>query len=168
MILYTLRCSNEHDFEVWFRDSATYDKQAKSGDVDCPFCGDTSVSKAPMAPRLARSAKSDGADVGPSGASIAEAAAAAEKAAKVADAAGGGQTVEVAEQILKAVNMLRDYVERNYENVGNDFADEARRIHYGDAEERGICGDASEEESEALTEEGIEHVRLPNAPRKSN
>jgi len=165
MILYKLTCSNEHAFDAWFRDSATYDKQAKAGDVDCPFCGDTSISKAPMAPRLARSPKTNEGKTGTSSTNMVEAAAAAEKAAA---AANDGRAVDVAEQILKAVNMLRDYVERNYENVGEDFADEARRIHYGEAEERGIYGEASEEDTEALVEEGIEHVRLPRAPGKSN
>ena len=171
MILYKLRCSHDHEFEAWFRNGASYDRQVKSGDVDCPFCGDLAISKSPMAPRLAKSPSTDGFSR-TSGADMAEAVSAAEQAAEKATkrtvGGDGGHAVEVAEQILKAVNMLRDYVERNYENVGDDFADEARRIHYGDAEERGICGNASDEESKALVEEGVEHVRLPGTPRKSS
>lgn len=163
MILYQLKCSSEHTFEAWFRDSATYDAQAQTGDIDCPFCGDTKISKAPMAPRLSKGLK----DKAPARAAV----------ATIDDnmalpegglPAGDGRAVEVAEQILKAVDMLRDYVETNYDDVGTDFADEARRIHYGDAEERGIYGEATPEESEELAEEGIEHVRLPTSPRKNS
>ena len=168
MILYKLQCSHGHTFDAWFRDGATYDAQSASGDVECPFCGDITVSKAPMAPRLVRSPKSDASDGTHPTTDVAEAARQAERVVlEVENAGGDGRAAEVAEQILKAVNMLRDYVERNYEDVGDGFANEARRIHHGEAEERGIYGSATEDETKALTEEGIEHVRLPAAPRKS-
>ena len=169
MILYQLKCSNDHTFEAWFRDGATYDTQAAAGDIDCPFCGDIQIAKAPMAPRLAkgRTGTGEGEGEAPARRTVST----LEDAMTLPESdtpAGDGRAVEVAEQILKAVNMLRDYVETNYEDVGADFADEARRIHYGDAEERGIYGEASAEESEDLAEEGIEHVRLPTPPRKNS
>jgi hypothetical protein len=146
MIVYQLRCGNDHEFEAWFLDSATYATQAEAGDVVCPFCGDTHVQKAIMAPNIAtkRSGPTD-ADMG-----------------KAEDRAR-----EVAEKILEAVGEIRAQVEANCEDVGDNFADEARRIHYGETEERGIYGNATDDEAEALDEEGIEFYRLPQTRRDS-
>ncbi|MEQ8196210.1 MAG: DUF1178 family protein, partial [Rhodospirillales bacterium] len=116
MILYQLVCSDGHEFEAWFRDSATYDKQSVCGDVACPFCGDTGVSKALTA--LHVSTKSSGNS--------------AEKRAR-----------ELAAQILQAVDKGRQHVEENFDYVGDQFADEARRIHHGETEERDIYGEAT-------------------------
>ena len=74
---------------------------------------------------------------------------------------------EVAEKILEAVSEMRDHVEANCDDVGENFAEEARRIHYGEAEERGIHGRASDEEADELDDEGIEFYRLPGARRSS-
>jgi hypothetical protein len=74
---------------------------------------------------------------------------------------------EVAEKILKAVSALRNHVEENCDNVGADFAEEARRIHYGEAEQRGISGTATEEEVSELNEEEVEFYRLPSLRRKN-
>lgn len=147
MIVYQLRCSNGHEFEAWFRDSGSYDQQAKDGDVACPRCGDVHVCKALMAPNIAPSRKR--APVSP------EENGRAERRAR-----------EVAEKILEAVGNVRSHVEENFENVGDDFAEEAKRIHYGEVEERDIYGNATEEEAEALDEEGIEFYRLPNTDRR--
>ena len=141
MILYELNCSNGHNFEAWFRDSATYDKQAKRGDVECPVCSDTSIGKAPMAPRLSSSVKKEN---------------------------GEERAKEVAEQILKAVNKIQEHVEENCDYVGDKFADEARAIHYGDADERGIYGEATGEEVSDLIEEEIDVLPLPGRNRKNS
>ncbi|MBT6093531.1 MAG: DUF1178 family protein [Rhodospirillaceae bacterium] len=146
MIVYQLRCGNEHEFEAWFRDSATYELQAQSGDVVCPFCGDTDVGKAIMAPNISTS------KAGPKDADLNR----AETRAR-----------EVAEQILEAVGEIREHVEASCDDVGDKFAEEAKRIHYGEAEERGIYGKATDEEAEDLDEEGIEFFRLPSARRNS-
>lgn len=74
---------------------------------------------------------------------------------------------EVAEKILEAVSALRNHVEENCDNVGADFAEEARRIHYGEAEQRGISGTATEEEASELNEEGVEFYRLPSSRREN-
>lgn len=142
MILYQLSCAGGHQFEAWFRDGATYDKQSAAGVVDCPFCGDNRVIKAPTAPHLSRRANNQDA---------------AEARAK-----------EVAEQILKAVNRLRENVEENFDYVGDKFAEEARRIHYGETDERGIYGEATNEETSDLDDEGIEYYRLPTPPRRDD
>jgi len=139
MILFRLTCGDGHQFEAWFRDGATYDSQSASGDVECPFCGSTHVIKAPMAPNLATTTKKKTSEV---------------------------RAREVAEQILQAVNKLHRHVEENCDYVGDNFAEEARAIHYGDAEERDIFGEATDAEAEDLDLEEIEFFRLPQRPRR--
>lgn len=147
MILYHLRCHQGHDFEAWFRNGATYDSQQASGDVACPFCGTSNVAKAPMAPNIAtRSSESLGKH--------------SEKDEIRAN--------EVAAKILEAVDGLRTEVEENCDYVGDDFADEARAIHYGDAEERGIYGETTDGEAEELEDEDINFFRLPFPRRRGN
>lgn len=144
MILYQLHCSGDHEFEAWFRDGATYDVQAAAGDIACPFCGDTHISKAPMAPAIASGARDREPQIAP------------EDRARM-----------VAEQILKAVDKLRRHVEDNCDYVGDRFAEEARRIHYGESEDRGIFGEASEDDVSDLREEGVEFYRLPTGVRRN-
>jgi len=142
MIHFQLKCSRGHEFEAWFRSTDSFDEQCKRGDVDCPVCGDIGVSKALMAPNISTVEKSSGES--------------SEKRAR-----------EVAEQILNAAGKLREVVEENSENVGDKFADEARAIHYGEAEERDIHGESTDKEAQDLDEEGIEFFRLPVRPRRS-
>jgi hypothetical protein len=132
MILFALRCASDHEFEGWFRDGAAFDRQSAGGKIACPQCGDTAVTKAPMAPRVARSRS---AEVTPSPA-----------------------------QLRKALQELRRHVETNCENVGERFAEEARRIHYGESDPRGIYGEASADDAKDLAEEGIEVNRIPWLP----
>ena len=153
MILYQLRCRKAHDFEAWFLDGETYDRQAASGHVACPYCGTTQVAKAPMAPRIGSSssdapAPSEGATEGTT-----------EGTAEV-------RAKEVAAKILAAVEDVREHVEENCEYVGDEFADEARRIKKGEAEERDIYGEASEAEADKLGDEGIPVFRLPFLRRR--
>ncbi len=142
MILYQFKCSDGHEFEAWFRDSDSYGEQIDAGAISCPSCGGTDVSKAPMAPNLAtRSGR---------------------------DASSGNRMGEVAREMRQAVEGLRQAVEENCDYVGDSFADEARRIHYGETESRDIYGEATDEESSDLDDEGIEHHRLPGAPRRNS
>ena len=146
MILYDLTCPKDHLFESWFRNSTAADKLIKAGTLNCPVCGSSKVHKALMAPRLTKS-KEDSSG---------------EKAA--------GPNPEVAAAMAKAEQALaemREVIEKNFENVGGKFPEEARRIHYGESPGRPICGDASQEESEALREEGIEVHAVP-WKRRSN
>ena len=149
MIVYQLRCSNGHEFEAWFRSSGTYDHQAKNGDIICPKCGDAHVCKALMAPNITPSRKRATTSRDDS-----------DKAERRAQ--------EVAETILEAVNNIRTHVEKNFDNVGDQFAEEAKRIFYGEAEERGIYGSATEKETDELDEEGIEFYHLPNSGRRDS
>ncbi len=133
MILFALRCAADHEFEGWFRDGATFDRQSAGGKITCPRCGDTSVSKAPMAPRVARSR----AEATPSPSPV---------------------------QLRKVLQELRRHIETNCDYVGERFAEEARRIHYGETDPRGIYGEASADDAQDLAEEGIEVKRIPWVP----
>lgn len=136
MIKYELKCRKDHVFEAWFYDSATYDKQAAGGRIVCPVCNSRKITKAPMAPRIARS-----------------------KSERAADEA---KQVAVA---MKALGELRDHVEKNADYVGDQFAEEARKIHYGETDKRNIYGEASKEEAKELVEEGIDVAMIPWLPR---
>ena len=141
MIKYSVRCGKDHVFEAWFKDSATFDAQSKSGDIVCPQCGNNLVVKAPMAPRIVKSQQSD--------------------------VSHESRAREVAERILEAAVEMRKEVEANCDYVGGQFADEARKIHYGEADERGIYGEASDEETQELDDEGIDVIKLPNVRKNS-
>ena len=141
MIKYSVRCDKDHVFEAWFKDSATFDVQSKSGDIVCPQCGNNLVVKAPMAPRIVKSQQSD--------------------------VSQESRAREVAERILEAAVEMRKEVEENCDYVGDHFADEARKIHYGEADERGIYGEASDEETQKLDDEGIDVIKLPNVRKNS-
>ncbi|MHC8492495.1 DUF1178 family protein [Thalassospira sp. SM2505] len=136
MILFQLKCEHDHEFEGWFKDGATYDAQAADGDLSCPVCGTSNVGKALMAPRLRTSRQKEQA---------------AEKQHQKA----------VAEAAKAAIAEIRKQVETNCEHVGSKFAEEARKIHYGEAKKRGIYGQASLKETAELVEEGIDVHALP-------
>jgi len=132
MIVYDLKCRKGHVFEAWFRASAAYDEQAAAGKVICPSCGSRRVEKAPMAPRVA---KSSGREPSP------------EQARQI--------------EVRRAVHELRRKVEENFDYVGPGFAEEARRIHYGETGARDIYGETSDEEARGLHEEGVSFSRIP-------
>lgn len=172
MILYQLRCTDEHTFEAWFRDSATYDAQAKDGHVECPYCGTTNVTKAPMAPHVVSSREAGhghdtAADETAPRAALPDLPDFSDLAEHDINAMSPQRAEEVAQQILDAVGKIRTYAEENFEDVGEEFADEALKIHHGEAEERGIYGHATEDEAHELEEEGVDFVRLPGAPRRN-
>ena len=136
MIHYQLRCDAGHEFDGWFRDSAGFEAQAGAGLVACPQCGLTKVRRALMTPRIPRKGR-EVVDV-PGG----------EPPPPPVPAAAGGVLPDA---VRAALHKLRDEVESHCDYVGSDFAEEARRIHYGEAE--------------ALEEEGITFARIPWAPR---
>ena len=151
MILYTLRCEAGHEFESWFRDSAGFDAQAAGGLVECPVCGTAKVSRALMTPAVARAPGVKG---------RAEAPVPAEKPTAPKLTAG-----PMPAQVVALLQRMRADVEKNCDYVGDDFAEEARRIHHGDAKERGIYGEATDAEAEALSDEGIAVNRIPWVPQ---
>jgi hypothetical protein len=160
MIRYTLVCNKRHEFESWFAASAAYDKQVKRGLVACPVCGSTKVEKAVMAPRLARTDTSPAPPEAP--------AAAAEPEAAAAPATPVAMISPQERELRTKLKALRDHLVQNAENVGPKFPDEARRMHYGEAEHRSIYGVASPDEARKLHEEGVEFSPLPVLPDERN
>ncbi|MBL8658556.1 MAG: DUF1178 family protein [Rhodospirillales bacterium] len=164
MIVFDLACASGHRFEAWFLSGASFDEQADAGALVCPLCGNTDVIKAPMAPRVARSARSR-AKIGQ--AAEAEASAGEPGGGTAAAAASGpvpapGDRLHVdADVVAKVLSRLRATIESTCEDVGPRFAEEARRIHFGETSERGIYGEASAEEAAALREDGIVCQVLP-------
>lgn len=160
MIRYELLCSHEHRFEAWFRDSTAYDKAAAAGGVDCPVCGDTSVRKALMAPAIGRKGASRAPEPE---APVPAAPAAAPGAPAVAARLGAdaGKAAEAARKLSEALAELQKSVSESCDYVGDRFAEEARRIHYGETEARGIYGETSPDEAEALRDEGVAFATIP-------
>ena len=163
MIRYTLVCDKRHEFESWFTNSAAYDKQAKRGLVTCPLCGSAKVEKALMAPRLARADALSNQEAAPAQPSPAEAAPAA---AKIPTPVAMISPQE--QEVRRKLRELRDHLVNNAENVGLRFSEEARKMHYGEAEHRSIYGVASSKDAKALHEEGIEFSPLPVLPDERN
>ena len=137
MIHYQLACAADHGFDGWFRDSAGFEAQVASGLVSCPSCGSTEVRRALMAPRVGRRAEP------PPAAEPAKAAAV------------------LPDQVRGVLARMRAELEKNCDYVGPGFATEARRIHNGEGEARGIYGETTPEEAVALKEDGIEVSSIP-------
>jgi hypothetical protein len=153
MIHYALRCEQDHGFDGWFKDSATFEKMARRGLVDCPHCGSTKVERALMAPAIATSSPAPAPAPAHAPAPVPQTPA----AGAAAKATGGVMPA----QMVAALQRLRAEIERNCDHVGPRFADEARRIHEGEAEPRGIYGEATPEEAKALKEDGIAFETIP-------
>lgn len=154
MIHYQLRCSQNHEFDSWFKDSASFEKQAASGLIECPECGGPDIERALMAPALS---KGEALPV-PVEAPSPPVEASAPAPAKVA--AG-----RLPAQMLAALQRMRAEVEKNCEYVGPDFADQARAMHRGEIEPKGIYGESTDDQAERLAEEGIAVAKIPWVPR---
>lgn len=164
MIHYQLRCAEDHAFDGWFKDSAAFEVQAKRGLVSCPQCGDVQVRRALMAPAVAKRARGDRAKAPAQapGPVVDESGQPVSKPAPAQPPAAGGR---MPDHIRGMLQRLRAEVEKNCEDVGDNFATEARRIHNGESEARGIYGNTTPEQAEALAEDGIEVARIPWVPR---
>lgn len=134
MIRYSLVCDNEHDFEAWFRNSEDFDRQKKRGLVECPECGSGKVGKALMAPAVSTARGRE----------------------KIALAMGEEQ-----KKAMAAMRELSKKMLEGAENVGDKFAEEARKIHFGETETRGIYGEATPEEAAGLIEDGVSFMPVP-------
>ncbi len=139
MIVFDLKCRHDHPFQGWFKNGDAFDTQSAAGEVACPICGDTKVEKAPMAPRLVK-ARGDAVE----------------------------RRAQVMAEVTRALGDLRRQVEEKCDYVGNKFPEEARKIHYGETDARGIYGEATKEEAEALEDEGIDVAAIPWLPRGDN
>lgn len=131
MIVYNLRCERSHEFEGWFKDSAAFDSQAAEGKLVCPVCETRKVDKALMAPAVAGTKKRE-----------------------------VSSPAEL-KRMRQFVTGLRKYVQEHAEYVGPRFPEEARKIHYGETEERHIYGEATIKEAHDLVEEGVDVAPLP-------
>ncbi|MDP2622061.1 MAG: DUF1178 family protein [Hyphomicrobiales bacterium] len=158
MIRYRLTCDNGHTFDGWFSRSAAFDEQKASGQLECPACGSNHVDKALMAPAVpAKTRTKSSATTG------------AEGKAQGADKPQAVFQADPKEAELRtALRKLREHVTANADYVGDRFAEEARKIHYKEAESRGIYGEASTDEAKSLREEGIEFHPLPVLPEDRN
>lgn len=157
MIRYTLICDNAHDFESWFASSAGFEDQVKRGFVTCPVCDSAKVERAIMAPSVART------DLGPKAPELM-----AEPSASEAAAAPVALMSEKEKAFREMVTALHRQVSENAEHVGKHFADEALKIHHGEAEERAIYGEATPDDARMLHEEGVEFLPLPRLPGSGN
>jgi hypothetical protein len=148
MIKYALACEQAHEFESWFPSSEAFETQRKRGFVTCPFCNSAKVEKQIMAPSVART----------------------DKAAKAPAPEAQPVTVlsERERELRAALRALREHVMKNAEDVGKGFVEEARKMHYGETEERSIYGEANLAEAKALLEEGIDVLPLPVVPDDRN
>ena len=179
MIKYKLICDNAHSFEGWFQGAEAYDNQYASGAITCPVCETSSVKKALMTPSLAspkmrKSAtpvapptdvpiNADHQDVKGSVAPPSGALAAVKGAGKVPDKMPEKAVAQMAE-MMSELRQLQRKIRSECRDVGDDFAEEARKMHYGEAEPEGIYGHATAEERAELDDEGIDIVELPLLP----
>jgi hypothetical protein len=147
MILYELRCAGGHGFDAWFRNADTYDQQHAAHQITCPICGDGDVSKAPMAPRIGRSSKSAPEPVVPAPQNSGE--------------PGREIAPEHLRMVMSKIAELNQHIAETSDYVGKAFPEEARKIHYGEAEHRDIYGEASPQEAAELRDEGIAVAAIP-------
>ena len=145
MIKYSLVCENDHEFEGWFGSSADYDAQRKRKLVSCPACGSVSVSKALMAPGVSGTKKKD------------------QNAMPMA-----AMSPQLPAEMVSKLREIKAHIEKTSENVGDRFPEEARKIHYGEVEERGIYGKATVDEAVELAEEGVNVMPIPDLPEDKN
>lgn len=138
MIRYALVCDEAHEFEGWFGSSGDFDDQSERGLVGCPICDSKAVTKQIMAPSIAGTKKTT--DLPP----------------------------QMRSMVMEAMGRVRKHVEDNFDYVGDTFADEARAIHEGRSEDRGIYGEATPAEIKSLTADGVPIAAMPPAPPKKS
>ena len=164
MISFTLKCSDGHEFEALFGSSADYDDQQERGLVSCPFCDDTSVSKALMTPQLPRKGNQKQAPTAPQLPQKMPSPAISPEQHTLPPQGPSAINPEDVAALYSRMREMQNKIVAEYDDVGNQFAEEARKIHYGETEERGIYGQTSKEEAEALAEEGIDALAMPWLP----
>lgn len=145
MIAFDLKCALGHVFEVWFRSSADYETQADAAQIQCPFCGDTQISKAAMAPA-----------VGAKGNQRAETTSAPAGRARQAMASGpNAADIDKLKTALAEIAKVQAEQIKDSRWVGDKFAEQARAMHYGEADHAAIHGTADPQEARAMIEEGV-------------
>ena len=142
MIKFDLICENQHIFEASFDDSNSFEKQKSKKQIECPFCNSTKISKSVMAPNISDKSTSS---------------------AKI-----NREKKKLFSNYNKQLNKIKSEIEKNFTYVGKKFPEEARKIHYGEAKDKPIYGEATEKESQELVDEGIGLVRLPFSKKERN
>ena len=142
MIKFDLICENQHIFEASFDDSNSFEKQKRKKQIECPLCNSSSISKSVMAPNISGKSTSS---------------------AKI-----NLEKKKLFSNYNKQLNKIKSEIEKNFTYVGKKFPEEARKIHYGEAKDKPIYGEATEKESQELVDEGIGLVRLPFSKKEKN
>jgi hypothetical protein len=168
MIRYALACEEGHAFESWFANSAAYDTQSKGGLVTCPVCGSAKVGKTIMAPSLAGTRKRGKVPAPPQPAPTPSVPAPASELPAPAAPAAVAMLSPQEREFRAKLKELREHLTKNADYVGQKLPEEARKMHYGEAEHRSIYGEASPEQAKELHDEGIEFHPLPVLPDERN
>ena len=135
MILFDLQCEKGHKFECWFASSANYEEQLKNKMVVCPYCNSKKIQKSLMAPNInTKSTK---------------------------NSKNNNKQKLAQNNLQNQIKKFKKYIEKNTDNVGKNFAEEARKIYYGETKSRPIRGESTENEAQELVEEGIPFSKLP-------
>ncbi len=198
MIRFQLQCKDDHEFDGWFKNSAAYEAQIAQDQLTCPVCGSSDICKALMAPNIGvRANKRDDAsgeksapdpamapergdnsenpatsiDTAPTSQAGPAAQPASQSSTPPTPAPGSEQKDKIyaiRQEFIAVMRQLRKEVESSADYVGPRFAEEARKIHFEEAEPRGIYGEASQDEIAELDDEGIEFMPLPRLPEDNN
>ena len=136
MILFDLQCDKSHKFECWFASSADYQKQLKNKMIVCPYCNSTKIQKSLMAPNINTKSTSK-------------------------NSRNNNKQKLAQNNLVSRIKKFKKYIEKNTDNVGKNFAEEARKIYYGETKSRPIRGESTENEAQELAEEGIPISQLP-------
>ena len=136
MILFDLKCDKNHKFEAWFSSSENYYEQLKGNLIECPYCNSTKIEKSLMAPNINT------------------------KGVLKNNIRSNKKAISL-KNLENQVKKFRKYIEKNTDNVGKNFAEEARKIYYGETKSRPIRGESTEKEAQELREEGIPFSKLP-------
>jgi len=142
MVIYDLICDNSHDFEGWFKNVADFEQQQATGMLSCPFCESLSVTRKLTAPNVSRKSNS----------------------APVKQEVAIGGSAEAYTKLQSMLGKMHEFIDNNFEDVGNRFAEEALNIHKGDREKQNIKGTASKEEIKQLADEGVTALPIPPKP----
>lgn len=159
MIVFDLRCEDNHIFEAWFQNSEAYEFQVCEDLVHCPFCGSRKITKSLMSPNIVIKNSEKNAEMreimldNPMMAASAHVPATMESSAE--------DVKRALEHMHNTMKKFRNHVKKECEYVGENFASEVRAIHGGEAESRGIYGEATLEETEELLNDGIDILPLP-------
>ena len=174
MIKYQLICDLSHEFEGWFQTSTSFDAQNQSQLITCPVCGSAKVRRALMTPNLAspkRRRRPSADNISNANASITNINGTPSSSSNQTNSSGSSDVAsgtspsvtEVGEAIAQ-LRQLQRKIKAEYRDVGTEFAAEARKIHYGESAPENIYGQSSDEEREALVDEGIDVVAMPWVP----